>query len=112
MGSLQSVLMSYVRGGSEERQLSYRNFQMRRQGPCLHPSKKQARKGSRPARAGESVSIAVSGPCAIPSQNPAKQLIARLSTAQILWIFVMLAEARTARHPRKVLESVILHLVG
>lgn len=37
---------------------------------------------------------------------------ARLSTAQILWIFVMLAEFRTARHPRKVLESVILHLVG
>lgn len=37
---------------------------------------------------------------------------ARLSTAQLLWIFVMLVEARTARHPRKVLESVILHLVG
>lgn len=112
MGSPQSVLMSLVRGGlgGEAAVVSQRSDETARSHACTR--QKQARKGSRPARAGESVSIAVSGPCAIPSQNPAKQLIARLSTAQILWIFVMLAEARTARHPRKVLESVILHLVG
>lgn len=66
MGSLQSVLMSYVRKGEGRlgrRQLSYRNVQMRRQGHAC-TRQKQTYRWKPASPRGVSVSMVVSGPCA------------------------------------------------